>query len=175
MPTCNRLQHCRLFANYCHVCNGYRDAWQMLNTPRQDKNVRQVTDDIFKWFILTEDVYVVIKFLRILLQPVSTGTGFHLAQEASRDFMMTSLIDLFPRYWLFVWGIHRSPVNSPHKGPVMRTLMFLWYGSVIAVKQTFEWPVVWDDMTFIWRHRNVNHWCQRLPVSACLCYQDSLS
>ena len=22
----------------------------------------------------------------------------------------------FPRYWPFVWGIHRSPPNSPHKG-----------------------------------------------------------
>ena len=22
----------------------------------------------------------------------------------------------FPRYWAFVRGIHRSPVNSPHKG-----------------------------------------------------------
>ena len=22
----------------------------------------------------------------------------------------------FPRYWPFVRGIHRSPVNSPHKG-----------------------------------------------------------
>ena len=22
----------------------------------------------------------------------------------------------FPRYWLFMWGIHRSPVNSAHKG-----------------------------------------------------------
>ena len=22
----------------------------------------------------------------------------------------------FPRYWPFVGGIHRSPVNSPHKG-----------------------------------------------------------
>ena len=22
----------------------------------------------------------------------------------------------FPRYWPFVWGIYRSPVNSPHKG-----------------------------------------------------------
>ena len=22
----------------------------------------------------------------------------------------------FPRYWTFVWGIHRSPVSSPHKG-----------------------------------------------------------
>ena len=22
----------------------------------------------------------------------------------------------FPRYWPFVWGIKRSPLNSPHKG-----------------------------------------------------------
>ena len=25
----------------------------------------------------------------------------------------------FPHYWPFVRGIHRSPVDSPHKGPVM--------------------------------------------------------
>ena len=30
----------------------------------------------------------------------------------------------FPRYWPFVWGIHRSPVNSPHKGQWRGTLMF---------------------------------------------------
>ena len=27
----------------------------------------------------------------------------------------------FPRYWPFVRGIHRRPVNSPHKGPVTRS------------------------------------------------------
>ena len=31
---------------------------------------------------------------------------------------------LFPRYWYFVRGIHRSPVNSPHKGRWRGTLMF---------------------------------------------------
>ena len=30
----------------------------------------------------------------------------------------------FLRYWPFVWGIHRSPVNSPHKGQWRRALMF---------------------------------------------------
>ena len=30
----------------------------------------------------------------------------------------------FPRYWPFVWRIHRSPVNSPHKGQWRRALMF---------------------------------------------------
>ena len=32
----------------------------------------------------------------------------------------------FPHYWPFVQGIHRSPVNSPHKGQWRGALMFLW-------------------------------------------------
>ena len=28
---------------------------------------------------------------------------------------------LFPCYWPFARGIHRSPVNSPHKGPATRS------------------------------------------------------
>ena len=30
----------------------------------------------------------------------------------------------FPHYWPFVWGIHRSPVNSLHKGQWRGALMF---------------------------------------------------
>ena len=37
--------------------------------------------------------------------------------------------NLFPRYWPLGWRIHQSPVNSPHKGPVMRNFMFVWCGS----------------------------------------------
>ena len=32
----------------------------------------------------------------------------------------------------FVWGIHRSPVNSPHKGPVTRK-MFPFYEVIIPI------------------------------------------
>ena len=32
--------------------------------------------------------------------------------------------ETFPRYWPFVRGIHRSPVNSPHKGQWCGVLMF---------------------------------------------------
>ena len=39
--------------------------------------------------------------------------------------MMTSSNGhIFPRYWPFVRGIHRSPVNSPHKGQWRGALMF---------------------------------------------------
>ena len=40
-------------------------------------------------------------------------------------YMMTpSNGKIFPRYWPFVWGIHRSPVNSRHKGQWRGVLMF---------------------------------------------------
>ena len=32
----------------------------------------------------------------------------------------------FPSYWPFVQGIHRSPVNSPHKGQWRGALMWVW-------------------------------------------------
>ena len=40
----------------------------------------------------------------------------------------------FPRYWPFVRGIHRSPVNSPHKGQwrgaSMLSLICVWINGV---------------------------------------------
>ena len=39
--------------------------------------------------------------------------------------MMTSSNgNIFPRYWSFVRGIHRSPVDSPHKGQSRVALIF---------------------------------------------------
>ena len=54
----------------------------------------------------------------------------------------------FPRYWPFVRGIHRSPVNSPHKGQWRRALMFY----LICV-----WINGWvnnDEAGDLRRHRN---------------------
>ena len=33
-------------------------------------------------------------------------------------------MEFFPRYWPFLWGIHRSPVNSPDKGQWREALIF---------------------------------------------------
>ena len=42
-------------------------------------------------------------------------------------------VNHFPRYWPFVRGIHRSPVNSPHKsqwrGDLMFSLICVWINS----------------------------------------------
>ena len=42
----------------------------------------------------------------------------------------------FPRYWPFVRGIHRSPVNSPHKGQWRGALIF---SLISAGKQSRRW------------------------------------
>ena len=52
-----------------------------------------------------------------------------------------------PRYWPFVWGIHRSPVNSPHKGQWRGALMFFFICA---------WPNGWinnQDTDDFRRHR----------------------
>ena len=46
----------------------------------------------------------------------------------------------FPRNWPFVWGIHRSPVNSPHKGQWLGALMFslicVWINDWVNNRET---------------------------------------
>ena len=62
----------------------------------------------------------------------------------------------FPLYWPFVRGIHRWPVNSPHKGQWRRALMF----SLICAlnkrwsKQSWGW---WFETPSrpLWRHCNM--------------------
>ena len=61
----------------------------------------------------------------------------------------------FPHYWPFVRGIHRSPVNSPHKGQWRGALMF----SLICAlnerlsKQSWGWWFETPSRS-LWRHCN---------------------
>ena len=53
----------------------------------------------------------------------------------------------FPRYWPFVRGIHRWPVNSPHKGQ--------WRGALVY-SLIYAWPTGWvnnRDASDLRRHR----------------------
>ena len=57
----------------------------------------------------------------------------------------------FPCYWPFVWGIHRSPVNSPHKGQWHGGLMFFfiyaWISGWVNIREA-------GDM----RHHHVHYY-----------------
>ena len=48
----------------------------------------------------------------------------HWKRGACNQLYHDDVIKYFPRCWPFVRGIHRSPVNSPHKGQRRGALMF---------------------------------------------------
>ena len=62
----------------------------------------------------------------------------------------------FPRYWPFVLGIHRSPVNSPHKGQWRGALMFSLISAWIN-GWLYEWWGWWSETPTrsLWRQCNV--------------------
>ena len=61
----------------------------------------------------------------------------------------------FPRYWPFEKGIHRSPVDSPHKGQWHRALMFtcIWALNKWLSKQSWGWWFETPSRS-LWRHCN---------------------
>ena len=76
----------------------------------------------------------------------------------------------FPRYWAFVRGIHRSPVNSPHKGQWRGVLMFSLHLR-LRLRQNKRYSKQWWDWWFetpshpLWCHCNVTlhvHYFQRI-------------
>ena len=66
---------------------------------------------------------------------------------------------IFPPYWPFVRGIHRSPVNSPHKGQWHGALVFsltcVWINGWVNNRETsyFRRFRAHYDVTVIWAHK----------------------
>ena len=62
----------------------------------------------------------------------------HINQEVYHDDVIKW--KHFPRYWPFVRGIHRSPVNSPHKGQwrgaLMFSLIYAWINCWVNNRET---------------------------------------
>ena len=77
----------------------------------------------------------------------------------------------FPRYLSFVRGIHRSPVNSPHKGQWRGALMFSLICARIngSSKQWWGWWVETLSPS-LWRHRNASRHGPRITLPASLQY-----
>ena len=60
----------------------------------------------------------------------------------------------FPRYWPFVRRIHRSPVNSPHKGQWRGDLMFFYMhqNNRLSTQSRHRW--LETPSRSLWRHCN---------------------
>ena len=90
----------------------------------------------------------------------------HIIKAQVPPFPWCHQMETFLRYWHFVRGIHRSPVNSPHKGQWRGVLMF----SLVCTlnkrlsNQSWGW---WFEMPScpLWCHCNAysQHHCCRWP------------
>ena len=84
----------------------------------------------------------------------------------SFSMMTSSNKKSFPRYLPFVRGIHRSPVNSPHKGQWRGALNFFF---VLRLDERLskQWWGWWYETVSrpLWRHSNVQiHPCGVSPI-----------
>ena len=72
-----------------------------------------------------------------------------------------------PRHWPFFRGIHRGPVNSPHKGPVTRK-MFSFDDVIMRILQglRFECTVPWVRILHSAEEDNLSPFDSNI---ACLC------
>ena len=108
--------------------------------------------------------YWAVKYLISLAHPMLDQLIFH--EDAIKW-------KHFPRYWPFVRGIHRSPMNSPHKGQWRGALVIELCLKKLLSKQPrrlcFKTP-----SCSLWRHCNVkcttkqHHTTIHLPVSTCI-------
>ena len=98
---------------------------------------------------------IYFQFVGIILQLIAMNQRYYCIW----------LLDDFENHTLFTWwrhqketfsallafrgGIHRSPVDSPHKKAVMRSFDIFWSAPGQTVEQTIETPVIWDTIALI--------------------------
>ena len=78
----------------------------------------------------------------------------------------------FTLYWPFVRGIHRWPVDSPHKDQWRGALMFSLICALKMVQQTIKTAVILDAMALIMTSLQFKQftWLGKSATRNCLCY-----
>ena len=105
---------------------------------RLSQNGLHFANDFSKWILLKENLLFRIKIHWNLFLRVQLTISRHWSRQWRKTghFLTSCVVDVgslnddvikwkhFPRYWPFVRGIHRWPVNSPHKGQWRGAVMF---------------------------------------------------
>ena len=80
------------------------------------------------------------------------GILLHISQQVSLKTLHDDIMAQkhFPLDWPFVNVIYQSPVDSPHKGPVMQALVFSFVVCLHnQLNKQMELPMIWDPMTLM--------------------------
>ena len=104
-------------------------------------------------------IIIIIIIIFTILSPPSWSVAdvvifiYHPQPWPSHDDVMKW--NYFSRYWPFVRGTHRSPVDSPHKAPVTRTFD-VSFDIRLNVRLNRHWSRLWFETPWssLWRHCN---------------------
>ena len=114
-----------------------------------------VTNFASSWVLIFHFIFTQINNCLLISLQIQSETLMKENIKLSHDFVIKW--KNFPRYWPFVRGIHRSPVNSPHKGQWRWALVF----SLICAlnkrlsKQSWGWRFETPRCS-LWRHCNAS-------------------
>ena len=106
-----------IFEPYIHGINYMQ--WRVVNT--------KIQTFLWKWRPISVEI---VQFTCILL----------FVQQCLQDDTKGNFKEL--RYWPFVRGIQRWPMDSPHKGPVMRKA-FSWYDVITSYGRICMFDLQW--------------------------------
>ena len=113
--------------------------------------VNESHDSTFVIYLSLNDTKIYKVFQSYSKLPFSTSaiiTNFSLNLYSA---WKTMTWKCFPHHWPFVRGIHWSPVDSPHKGPVMQN----FEASFVVSRKDIDLP--WSEMPWHscdWHHYN---------------------
>ena len=108
--------------------------------------IKMVIVSVFIVFCALIHSYLYLFFLFVFMIFLTYNFNFHYhiltnIPTKPRDSFHDDVIKCkhFPRYWPFVRWIHRSPVNSPHKGQWRGALMFslicVWINGWVNIRE----------------------------------------
>ena len=145
----------RTIANHCYCIEAVPIGSQLaLSILRTQRLIR-----IMLWSMTWRLVITWVSF-----QTIDNRRRMAFAWESETGYLFLVHDDVikwkyFPRYWPFARGIHRLPVNSPHKGQWRGALRFLWFA--LNKRLSKQWRGWWFETPSrsLWHHCNANARC----------------
>ena len=87
--------------------------------PRSRDDKREISWDVIYRYVFI--LRLTSQFIMLSISRLTAYLGATVATHEGQYHDDVATWNGFPHYWLFVRGIHRWPVDSPHKGLVMQS------------------------------------------------------
>ena len=147
-------------------------------------NVMESSTNIWRWFVIYCNMLHISYYCSLWKIPCGDERRKAIWQGWTKwpKSLWRHQMEHFPRNWPFVRGIHRSPVNSPHKdqwrGALMFSLICVWIndwvnnreaGDLRRYRAHYDVILMFADYRFKWIFMNeeILNWLKLTQVAMC--------